>query len=262
MTNRELETHALKDFAERRAHSLEWSGEIQVAAKARKWAEPRCHLSPCPGCGVSYSSLGSGVCAACEVTQETRRLRSLPREAVFAMTGTPPDLRGHQDWMDDPESWPVAWKGDRIDTWVGADYQPWVVVITGKNGTGKSCRAAELLFRAHRHEPRRLVWVRETDLLAESERRFEKQQLMEAARMADVLVFDELGITRQSWKIDAAWTLAQELINYRYERTRPTIITTHRVMIEHKYSIKECAPSLYDRIRGGAVCKTPDKSWR
>lgn len=244
-----------KRIAERRRD------ETAIERQVREWYWPRCLLEPCPNCGERFSNLGGEPCAACEVVMESRRLRGLPKEIVLARTGTPRNLRTHEDWMDDPRAWPTATNTFVTSAWKGQDCDPWVVVLSGKNGTGKSCRAAELLFRAYRHEPRRLIWVREPDLLAES-RTFNAKILMDSAKLADVLVVDDMGITRDKRDTEAAWTAAQELINYRYDRSRPMIITTHRLLTKGADSIKSCAPSLFDRIRSGAVCRMPDKSWR
>lgn len=226
-----------------------------------RWSIARLTLEECPWCAVRYSNLGGGLCRGCYKADRRRRLSELPKAEILRTSRTPTGLRCCLDWLANPAVWPISWRGHPTAEWVGRSDDPWVVLFHGRNGSGKSSRAAELLFRAYRHEPRTLMWVDERELLEESEG-FPPYPLMHNASISDVLVFDELGITRDRRLIDAAWTVAQKLISYRYDRAKPTIITTHRNVVKGVDSIKDCSPSLFDRLKSGAICKTPDKSWR
>ncbi len=235
--------------------------EMQFAKQARDWANSRCQLTPCPRCGERYSSLGADPCPRCFALQENLRLRALSKSDALAHSGIPDKYRLTYAWMGSPDAWPLSQAGARVDTWVGGNDQPWAVTFTGWNGSGKSCRAGELLYRAFRHEPRQLLWVCEPGLTEEALGwpPFPKKH---QALHAEVLAIDELGITRDRRKIDAAWAVMQEVVSYRYDRHRPTIITTHRRLIDGEYPISSCSPSLFDRIKCGHMCQTPNKSWR
>ncbi|MCP4656757.1 MAG: ATP-binding protein [bacterium] len=153
---------------------------------------------------------------------------------------------------------------------------PPALTFTGINGSGKSSRAAHLLFLAFRAGLRPVYWVSEMELLDES-RTWEAQSrgcrhLYTNARAAGALVVDEVGTTRGAWAdTEASINIMLQLVSHRLASRALTIYTSHRPLNKKAAeergqdpgdSLRVIAPALFDRLTEGLIITLPSVSHR
>jgi KaiC/GvpD/RAD55 family RecA-like ATPase len=142
------------------------------------------------------------------------------------------------------------------------------------NGSGKSTRAAHLLWLSWRAGLRPVLWVTEPELQDEATSYAARggiRPLYNRAREAGALVIDEVGSMRGAWAdTEGALGIMLALVSHRLSTNRRTIFTTHRPLTARAaakakkvgHSLQEVAPALYDRLREGLIIPLPAVSYR
>lgn len=215
--------------------------------------EPRCER-----CGGAEFGLVHGLCLGCERGRRTGARSAewiaaarADRAGTLASLGVPPKYR-------EPFEEPARWPRDRKVALDLADWQgvPWSLFLTGNTGVGKSFLATELLWRNHLRESRvrsalfvrasrvpGLVFGRDTSEL-------EQQRLVEV----ETLVIDELGLGHPR----GGWEALDDVIAQRWERQRPTIVTSRWTLPQ----VAAEAASAADRLAEGLVVRVEGRSRR
>lgn len=246
-------------------------------------------LEPCAGCGelVSLQSAGDAVldklCRPCGDAELARRRNFLPKGEALLDCGVPAKYRLEEPWLaaDRWESDPV-WPDKLLARdWIASYAGAWCFTLAGRNGSGKSMLASELLLAFWRTGARPAtvpgvsklplsMWIRESTLAEEAEISGygDLRTLDMACRISPVLVWDDLGT---SWTTTRARRLCMDLIEERHAWRRPTIFTTHRPLslakavelgVDEGQSIELAAPEIYSRLRAGWVGRWMEKTWR
>lgn len=243
-------------------------------------------LEPCAGCGepVSLQLAGDAIldklCGSCGDKERARRLNSLPKGEALLRCGVPAKYRLEESWLA-AERWECdpAWPDrEPASTWPASD--AWSFTLAGRNGSGKSMIAGELLLAFWRSGARPAtvpggelplpMWITETMLVEEAEISGydDPRHLRQACRLSPVLVWDELGA---SWTTPRARRICEGLIVDRHGKSRPTIFNTDRPLtaekaqklgIDEGLSIEVVSPKIYSRLRDGWIGSWMSKTWR
>ncbi len=246
---------------------------LEVLRRDHSW---RC------ACGEVRIGPDEGTCPQCRELEEERRLRALPKRQALEGSRVPHNLRADFAWLADP--WPRDRRsgGKAIEplTWPDAfarDHSlPPALTLTGINGSGKSSRAAHILYLAYRAGLRPVYWVSEMELLDES-RTWESRSrgcrhLYTNARTAGALVVDEVGTTRGAWAdTETSINIMLQLVSHRLASRALTIYTSHRPLNKKAAeergqdpsdSLRAIAPALFDRLTEGLIITLPSVSHR
>ncbi len=228
--------------------------------------EPRCGQ-----CGRAEYGLVDGLCAACERRKraaknaEKRLAAALAdRAGTLAGFGVPPR---YCEPFEEPESWPRDPKKTAVGiaAWRG---EPWSLFLTGHTGVGKSFIATELLWRgclrgAGLGSARFVRASRVPGMVFGGERPGDDWEVVASmgsrpplATLVDVevLVIDELGLGHPG----GGWEALDDLIGQRWERRRPTIVTSRLTLAE----VAGEAVSAADRLGEGLVVTVGGRSRR
>lgn len=209
-------------------------------------------------------------CPACRGNIDRQHRLAMPKQEALSRSRVPEEYRRDHDWLDsawprdprptakaiDPLEWPHLSKDQDA---VGV---PSLLTFASENGTGKSTRAAHLLFLFHRHDLGRLLWVREAELVEES-RSFPPHPLRHHAGNYGAVVLDDIGSTRGTRaEEEAAFGLVLEIIEQRIQHRRPLVLTTHWPLttkvaaargIDRGRALAVAAPAIYDRMTAGLL---------
>ncbi len=262
--------------------SLRSVGELTQQTLERLEVLRRDHSWQCSDCGEVWIGPNAGLCPSCASIREELRLRNLPKKEVLETSGVPQDLRADYAWLADP--WPrdrrLGAKGIDPATWPAQFANdrslPPALTLTGINGSGKSARAAHLLYLAFRAGLRPVFWVSEMELLDESRtwesRGSGSRPLYSNARMAGALVVDEVGTTRGAWAdTETSINIMLQLVSHRLASRKLTVYTSHRPLNKKAAeergqdpsdSLRAIAPALFDRLTEGLIITLPSVSHR
>jgi hypothetical protein len=224
----------------------------EVVAKALP-LPPEPQWRTCPGCGEEWCLPPSmNRCPDCAAEAATKRLlerRCGNREAVLARAAVPTRFRtpvARLRWPRDPRH-----RHRPLEAWRG---EPWSVTLHGQPGVGKSQLAVELLYRwqcedAALTEP---FWIRAGALVRAIVR---GEGEAERARGCQLLLLDDLG---QGMGNRTAWIVTGEVLAERYDRERPTLVTTN---LRHT-ALERAHPATADRLLDGLICELQGASYR
>ncbi|MEE8146376.1 MAG: hypothetical protein V3T24_02135 [Longimicrobiales bacterium] len=242
--------------------------EIEAATLASADAWP---AWSCP-CGEKMrGARGNGLCESCTYDRDLAAVLNKTRTQIFHGSRVGDVHRAEPpawDWPRDPRA--EASKIHPADDWPALATElvadphrigPRSVVLTGKNDTGKSHRAADLIVRLHRAGLFGAYWVTEADLTEEIRGGFGviRQHYAHAVE-APVLVLDDIFATRGGpARVEESIGLILDLVDRRYlARSKVTIYTTHRALSHagsqvHGLSIRSIAPAVYGRLKEGLM---------
>ena len=257
-------------------------GELTQITLERLEVLRRDHNWRCSECGEVRIGPNDGLCPRCASIREELRLRNLPKKDALETSGVPHDLRADYAWLAhpwprdrrpgakgiDPTTWPAQFASNRS--------LPPALTLTGINGSGKSSRAAHLLYLAFCAGLRPVFWVSEMELLDESRtwdsRSSGCRPLFSNARAAGALVVDEVGTTRGAWAdTEASINIVLQLVSHRLGSRALTIYTSHRPLNrkaaeergqDPSDSLRAIAPALFDRLTEGLIITLPSVSHR
>lgn len=213
---------------------------------------------------------GNGLCQACTEQKAYENTLGMSRSEIFRGTRVGDvhrvELPKSAEWPRDPrakaseihpaEDWPsiaselvaeVARKGPRS------------LVIHGKNDTGKSHRAAELIVLLHRAGACGACWVTEADLAGELNRGFNfVRQHYHHALEAPVLVLDDIFSTRGNrGRVEESIGMLLDLVDRRYRNRRKITIYTTHLPLNHaepgEATVRTKAPAIYGRMKDGLI---------
>lgn len=163
--------------------------------------------------GVALVEPGEEICSDCreEARERGRRLADFGRTMPLR----------YAIGFEEPRAWPVdPRKPDAsLAAWNGT---PWSVHLHGPVGTGKTMLAVELLRRLVAAGERSIEFVRAGEIPG---RLYQARDADERARLGNVaaLLIDDLGAGHPG----NAWAAVGEVIAARYDRLRPTIVTSN-----------------------------------
>lgn len=216
-------------------------GELARAEALGDAKEPECRVGICDGSGYvmvkpDASKPGYGVPCKCVPLSFRAALAGIPERYRHSAFENFEPMDGKTYALTEA----LAWDGKRP------------VVLAGPVGTGKThLMAAMGLREMERGRPVKFVDVR--DFLDEIKARFGTDQVQSYYEMianSHTLLLDDLGAEQ-----DTEWADAQlrALINHRYSRQLPTIITTNLGYSEIKQRLGEAVASRMSEWRWIAV---------
>ncbi len=160
-----------------------------------------------------------------------------------------------------PEPWQQTAK-KKAEEYLAAPAGRWFV-ISGTPGSGKThlCTAIAVQMMQAGRDVRYMLWREEAPRIkALVNDRDEYDPEMEQLKTVDVLYIDDF--LKGAKVSDGDINLAFELLNARYNRRRPTIISGER-NIEELLEIDEAIGSrIYERSKGFCIVTPPGKNWR
>ena len=159
-----------------------------------------------------------------------------------------------------PEPWQQNAKR-KAEEYLAAPSGRWFV-IAGTPGSGKThlCTAIAVQMMRSGKDVHYMLWREEAPRIkALVNDRDEYDPELERLKTVDVLYIDDFLKGKVT---DGDINLAFELLNARYNRRRPTIISGERT-IEQLLEIDEAVGSrIYERSKGFCIVTPPGKNWR
>ncbi len=251
-------------------------GEDGFPERQGDWLAWKCH-----GCGdelrapevpeaSDYSSVIAYIQAkACSKCSPGLVSKHLPRSEILLISGVPQHERGIA-WDPEKARNPGERHLPRDSTRPKVALEEWPIegeirhsiVLTGKNGVGKSMLATQLLVQAFRAGHRSLGWFSCGELVAEHFQlaKWEEKHKAERAKRCGCLVLDEYGRGQHSNPF--AYALIGGIIDARKHSL--TIITSNLAFADggDGKSFEETDSAVFDRLTEGLVIPMTGRSQR
>lgn len=218
----------------------------------------------CPLCmnrGYSMKLAEDGYCVAvpCKCEGQRKTVRWLRRQGLYeqAMEHT---LEGYK--TDTP--FRAALK-QVAETYISGNDRPWMI-LCGQPGTGKTHLCTAVFYQMavkHGLNGRYLCWISDGRRMKAAAKDGEDHRLNEFKNCELLYVDDFLKCKRGSDPSDADIRLAMDLLDHRYRKKMPTIISTELTLQE----IRELDEAIYRRIHEmcgsniGNVARDPGKCY-
>jgi DNA replication protein DnaC len=191
-------------------------------------------------------------CPDCAAEAAEKRLlerRRANRATVLARAAVPTRFHApvsNLRWPRDPRH-----RDRSLEAWRG---EPWSVTLHGQPGVGKSQMAVELLYRWQCEDAalRDPFFVRAGALVRAI---VQGEGEAERARGCPLLLLDDLG---QGMGNRTAWLVVAEILAERYDRERPTLITTNL----RQTALERAHAPTADRLLDGLICELQGASHR
>lgn len=197
----------------------------------------------------AISQCGGDVSISDEVERRVR-LSNIPRESM-----TTHRLETWEHRVDGGEQW---WP--KIKAYAGREYQHPFLTLAGPRGTGKTHIALAVGWEWLRLGAGVLYYHTE-DLLDALRRGYSLSHqgttdvydlTLEFMRQANLLIIDDLGAHNET---DWAVVKLDQIVDYRYERKRPLIVTTN-------LALNRLPESIADRLSEGLIVHLTGESYR
>lgn len=227
-----------------------------VGTSATTWMEPTFECPLCQDRGYTVERReGELVSRECPCSIRRRNLRRLEKSGLRELAG-----EYTLDRYQTPEPWQKTAKR-KAEEYLSSGGRSWFV-ISGTPGSGKThlCTAIAVQLMAAGRDTRYMLWREEAPRIkAFVNERDRYDPELEALKTVDVLYIDDFF---KGSVTDGDKNLAFELLNDRYNRQRPTILSGERT-IEELLEIDEAIGSrIYERSKGFCIRTPAGRNWR